>query len=305
MLYYIKQNFVVKIVKFSFRHAIKLIFFLNKLIIDVEFRYWFIELKIIDIVWMFKKTRHIMKIFNNFIIIYIDHDVVLKIIFQIIFFITSIDKLNFRLIKTFDYIQRFTLNIKHKSKKQHIIFDVLFWFVNENINSSHEWQIDENKLNLLFIAILMKMKFNFKWRILNDYKNDLNWQRIFVILNSNANNDENVAKLFFYKKKMISFFIRMILQLKIMHTNLVDFVFHIWLFKTFYNWFMTKSITSIMSNATSTYHRFDTFVISRDIYEIIWNIVHNVWFIKFDDTSFTNHFNQFCQRHRNESASAR
>ena len=49
-----------------------------------------------------------------FIIIYIDHDVVLKSVKQITFIILSTNKLNLRLIKTFDYIQRFNLKIRYK-----------------------------------------------------------------------------------------------------------------------------------------------------------------------------------------------
>ena len=77
-------------------------------------------------------------------------------------------------MRTFNYIQRFYLKIKHKLKKQHIIFNVLFRFVNTNINFLHNRNIDGNELNILFIISLIKIKFKFKQRILNNYKNDLN-----------------------------------------------------------------------------------------------------------------------------------
>ena len=57
-----------------------------------------------------------IKSLSIFIVIYIDHDVVLKIVKQITFIISSTNKLNLRLIKTFNYIQRFNLKIRYKSK---------------------------------------------------------------------------------------------------------------------------------------------------------------------------------------------
>ena len=73
-------------------------------------------------------------------------------------------------MRALNYIQRFNLNIKHKSKKQHIILNTLFRFVNVNINRSLKKIVDEKKLNALFIASLIKINLNFKNRIIVDYK---------------------------------------------------------------------------------------------------------------------------------------
>ena len=64
--------------------------------------------------------------------IYIDHDVVLKIIKQITFIISLTNKLNLRLIKAFDYVQRFNLKIRYKFEIQFVIFDVFSRFANFN-----------------------------------------------------------------------------------------------------------------------------------------------------------------------------
>ena len=98
-----------------------------------------------------------MKIFNNIIIIYIDYDVVLKITFQTTLFITFTNKLNFRLIRASNYIQRFNFKIRHKFDKQHVVSNVLFRLFNVNVNTSHEKIVDENELNILFIVFLIKM----------------------------------------------------------------------------------------------------------------------------------------------------
>ena len=111
-------------------------------------------------------------------IIYIDYDVVLKIAKQTSLIITFTNKLNLHLIKTFDYLQRFNFNIRHKSRKQHIISDVLSQLTFVNIVAKSFANIkffaDENELNVLFIVSLMKMNEVFCKRIIDDYKNDLN-----------------------------------------------------------------------------------------------------------------------------------
>ena len=58
-----------------------------------------------------------MKTFTLITIIYIDHDAALKIIKQISLITSLIDKLNLRLMRASDYLQRFNLNIRHKFKK--------------------------------------------------------------------------------------------------------------------------------------------------------------------------------------------
>ena len=82
MLYYVKkiyfQNFKLEI--FFSKYVIKSILFLNRFISSTKFKYWSTKLKIIDIVWVFKKTRHIVEISSNKTIIYIDHEIVFNII---------------------------------------------------------------------------------------------------------------------------------------------------------------------------------------------------------------------------------
>ena len=106
MLYYVKKFFLKNNLKDKYfsRHAIESILFLNRLVTDAKSRYWSTEFEIAELVWILKKTRHIVEISVDKSIIYIDHDATLKIANQIIFIISSIDKLNFRLIRAFDYI---------------------------------------------------------------------------------------------------------------------------------------------------------------------------------------------------------
>ena len=135
---------------------------------------------------------------------------------MIIFFI---DKLNLYLMRAFDYLQYFNLNIRHKFEKQHIIFNVLFkllldnnsqkLFANDELNALHIFSKSFAKkffVNMMhFITSLIEMNSKFKQRIVKDYKSNLNWQRIFVISNKNDDDDENVVKLSFYRKNNLIF----------------------------------------------------------------------------------------------------
>ena len=110
--------------------------------------------------------------------IYINHDAVLKIAKQTSFITMFINKLNLRLIKVSNYFQRFNLNIRHKLKKQHIIFDVLsrLTFVNivAKFFANIKFLANKNKLNALFIVLLIKMNETFRKRIIDEYKSNLN-----------------------------------------------------------------------------------------------------------------------------------
>ena len=147
-------------------------FFFSWLLTSTKIRYWLIELKIVDIIWILKKIRYIIKASNQSIkiIIYIDHNVVFDITKQISFFTSFTNKFNFRLMKISNYIQRFNFDIRYKSNKQHIVSNVFSRLINDNINV-----FDHNdELNALFTMSLMKINSNFKQRILNNYKLNFN-----------------------------------------------------------------------------------------------------------------------------------
>ena len=62
----------------------------------------------------------------SLIIIYIDYNVAISINRQTSFIISNIDKFNLRLIRVSQYLSKFNLIIRHKSRKINIISNVLF-----------------------------------------------------------------------------------------------------------------------------------------------------------------------------------
>jgi hypothetical protein len=173
MIYHVKND-EENLFAYSSRSKIELILFLNRQLKSVEKNYWFIELKIADIVFIIRKIRHMIEFFKKSIILFIDHESVLEIIKQISLLIISIDKLNLRLVRASEYIQRFNVIIKHKSRKQHIVSDALFRLASdndENISNSSE-------LNALFIITLIEMNSAFRKKIIAEYFKNKRWIKI-------------------------------------------------------------------------------------------------------------------------------
>ena len=199
MMYHVKFDNNWNDKNYFFKKSLKFILFFNKLLNSTKTRYWFIELKFVDIVWMFKKIRHLIKFFVIITIIYIDHDAILNLVKQITFIISFIDKLNLRFIRVSNYIQRFNLNIRHKFDKMHIISNALFRLISFNISSKKFDDVE--KLDALFTTILINMKNIFRKKLLKDYFKNSAWKKIAALLNQQKNADaENSAFLSFYRK---------------------------------------------------------------------------------------------------------
>ena len=137
--------------EYSFKTSVQFILFLSRLLNSAKTRYWFIELKLIELIWVLRKVRHFVKSSKLSSIIYTDHEAFLKIVKQISLSISSIDKLNLRLVRAFEYIQRFSLIIRHKSEEFHVVSNVLFrlFITNNSLSNSVN---NENEFDVLFTA---------------------------------------------------------------------------------------------------------------------------------------------------------
>ena len=182
--------------KYLFKRNVQSVLFFNRLLTSIETRYWLTKLKLTKFVWVLKKIRHFIKFFKFAIILYTNHDATLNIAKQTILSTFSTDKFNLRLVRTSNYIQRFNLNIRHKSKKLHIILDALsrlftisfasnskfnttiFIFVNTKYD-----EFDTLHANVHCIASLIEIDSAFKKRIIDEYVKNFDWQKIIKVLN--------------------------------------------------------------------------------------------------------------------------
>ena len=197
MMYHVKNSVKWNDKEYSSKKVIEFILFLSRLLTNVETRYWLIELELADIVWVLKKIKHLIDFSKQrFTIIFTNHDATLDIAKQTSMITAFIDKLNLRLVRVSDYIQRFDFELRHKSDKQHIVFDVLSRLVSFNTDVA----LEEDELDVLFTTALMKIEKDFRKKLVADYISDLNWKKIFTMLNQQNKNDENVVKFSFYRK---------------------------------------------------------------------------------------------------------
>ena len=104
---------------------------------------------------------------------YINHDAALEIFKQTSLIIVSIDKLNLRLVRTSNYIQRFDLKLRHKLDKAHIISDALSRLASINMNID-AYEEDELNALLAYIFIIVDLDKVFRKKIIKNYTTDLN-----------------------------------------------------------------------------------------------------------------------------------
>ena len=78
------------------------------------------------------------------------------------------NKLNLRLIKAFEYIQRFDLIICHKFERLHFVSNALSRLscVNTLKNDNKK---NNNEFDVQFVAFMTEINFKFKKRLLHNY----------------------------------------------------------------------------------------------------------------------------------------
>ena len=134
------------------KNKIQSIMFLSKILINAETRYWPTKLKMIEVIWVVKKIRHMIESCRkSSVIIFTDHAATAGLIKQISLTTTNTNKLNLRLVRAFQFLFVLSIRIKIKSKKFHVIFDALFCF-KTNSDSKIE-NLSSNKKTKKFVVL--------------------------------------------------------------------------------------------------------------------------------------------------------
>ena len=107
------------------RQNIQPILFLSKASTTAERNYWPTELEVAGLVWVVKKTRHLIEVAEEPTIVLTDHSCTVSIAKQNTLSSSSTDKLNLRLIRASQYLSQFRLDIQHKPGKEHVVPDAL------------------------------------------------------------------------------------------------------------------------------------------------------------------------------------
>ena len=149
--------------------------FLNKMLSSAKIKYWSTELKIIAIIWFIRKTRLLIISFNHSITMFMNYKTNSTIIFQTKFFLTFVNKLNLKLIRTFIYLSQYRFRVFHRSEKFNIVFNAfsrLFIkkhnLIDVTINNLNVDAFNENVIAKTFIEINDK----FRWKLIKKYEQD-------------------------------------------------------------------------------------------------------------------------------------
>jgi len=195
--------------KTSQQKSMKSILFLSQLLTDTETHYWSTELEVVKLIWILKKTRHLIEAVEQLTIIYINHAAAVEIERQFSLNTITVKKLNLRLVRASEYLQRFQLKIQYKSGKTNIIPDALFRLLSSN--NVHKWlasreyqlKSDESILEALqadvstvtYAETLMNVSLKLQQRLKNSYAKESRWGQILKMLNNNNTLGLNAVKL--------------------------------------------------------------------------------------------------------------
>ena len=171
------------------------ILFLSRQLKPAETRYWPTELEMAGIVWVVKKIRHLIEASANPTVIYTDHSAAVGLVRQTSLNTASVEKLNLRLVRASEYLQRFRIEIRHKPGKANIVPDALSRLASRDYGTNSE----ESELDALTIDVfpvsLIQVSDSFKDRVKQGYDKEPRWQRIMATVVRNKDLGENAAKL--------------------------------------------------------------------------------------------------------------
>jgi transposase InsO family protein len=176
------------------RTDIEPVMFLSRMLSPAETRYWPTELEVAGLVWVLRKTRHLIESSKLPVRVYTDHGASLSISKQTTLETTSAERSNLRLVRASEYIQRFNLEIRHKPGKTHLVPDALSRLAS-TMPAAKEPELDFAAA-YNYTATLAEMSEDFRAQLLTGYATDPAYRRILDVLDQNdAVADSNKADL--------------------------------------------------------------------------------------------------------------
>ena len=195
---------------FPSRTDVRPILFLSRLLKDAETRYWPTELEIAGIVWVLSKLRHMVESAPK-TVIYTDHGAALGIAKQTSLTTSSTDKLNLRLVRASDYIQRFrNIEFRHKPGKQHVVPDALSRLDAAMGDAEYAQKSGEGVLDALqgfayTTTALVEISPELRQELIEGYAKDPAWDKTLKVLEENEKLGENAATLSFERDNGLIF----------------------------------------------------------------------------------------------------
>ena len=150
--------------------SLQSILFLSRQLKPAETRYWPTELEMVGIVWVVKKIRYLIDVSVGVTIIYTDHSAAVQLVRQTSLNTASVEKLNLRLIRVFEYLQRFRIEVRYKPGKSNIVPDALSRLASRDYcSSSNESELDALVVDAFSVS-LIQVSDGFKERVKQGYQ---------------------------------------------------------------------------------------------------------------------------------------
>ena len=177
--------------------------YLSRLLTSAETRYWPTELEVAGLVWVVRKIRHMIEASESPTTVWTDHSATIGIGKSTSLSTTSTDRLNLRLIRASEYLQRFNLKLVHIPGKSNVVPDALSRLASTNASlirpNPESAELDEIE-NYKYEAFMVEMEPDFRRRIVEGYKTDPHYSEIMEMVDKNDELDANAAKLPFLLK---------------------------------------------------------------------------------------------------------
>lgn len=161
--------------------SIEPILFLSKMLNDAEPRYWPRELEVAGLVWTMRKIRYMVESSEHPTIVYTDYAATLSIVKQTNLNTVSVEKLNLRLIRASEYLQRFRLNVRYKPGRTHFAPDTLSCLASRESRCQPDAGNEEGILDTLHADAIetwalamstVELSEDFKRQLINGYNAD-------------------------------------------------------------------------------------------------------------------------------------
>lgn len=173
------------------QEIVKPIMFLSKNWKSAELHYWPTEIEIAGLCWVVQKIRHLIEASKYPTIIYTDHSAATQIATQSSMTTTSLVRMNMRNVCSSEFLNRFRLDVRHKSGKTNTVSDAL-----SRLESFNKHDLSSTVAQTLAYPVaVLEVSPEFILKLVDAYRNDSKCLNTLETLKANEGLEQNAAYL--------------------------------------------------------------------------------------------------------------
>jgi hypothetical protein len=150
--------------------------FYSRELSNAQRNYWITELEVACLVWILKKTRHMVEAapIEKPPIFYTDHSATVGIGNATKLRSEAVEKQNLRLVRASQYVQQFRVRLIHRPGKSNLVADALSRLPSTNPSKPqpHDDDLDDIDAPYAFTTSIIEISEDFKKRIIDGYQSD-------------------------------------------------------------------------------------------------------------------------------------